>query len=183
VATRLATGTATRWREPASALPLRWGTYEGRYLAGLLYIMAGLVILVGSNTYTVPFLLVGTVAHVAGWFILPAAGARRLWVAWPSLICVWLMLTGPQILFAMALPLLGWLVVRQRPARSYVVLVLPAVTGVLLANTFHSNHDEPLAFAIETVVVVGSAWLARALATTKRVRVVAPLPSPDAARS
>jgi hypothetical protein len=156
------------WREPTSGIPLRWGTYTGRYLAGLAYICGGLVLLAGSNTYTVTFLLLGTVSHVAGWFILPAVGARRVWVAWPSLVCVWLLLTGPQILFAMVLPLLGWLVVRQRPLRSYVVLVIPVVTGILLAGAFHTNQDEPLAFAIESVSVFGAAWIARTLATTKR---------------
>jgi hypothetical protein len=155
------------WREPTSTLALRWGTYRGRYLAGLLLIMGGLVLLAGSNTYTVTFLLVGTATHIAGWYILPAGGARRLWVAWPSLLCVWLLLTGPQILFTMVLPLLGWLVVRQRPFRSYVVLVIPVAVGIALANTFHTNRGEPVAFAIESVAVVGAAWLARALATTR----------------
>ena len=159
---------ASRWREPTRRIPLRWGTYRGRYLAGLAYICGGMVLLAGSNTYAVTFLLIGTVAHVAGWFILPAVGARRVWVAWPSLICVWLLLTGPQILFAMVLPLLGWLVVRERPARSYVVLVIPVVTGILLANAFHTSQDEPVAFAIEVVSVFAAGWLARALAATKR---------------
>jgi hypothetical protein len=154
----------TAWREPARALPLRWGTYSGRYLAGLLYISAGLVILVGSNTYTVPFLLVGTVAHLGGWYLLPGVGVRRVWMAGPSLISVWLLLTGPQILFVLVIPLLAWLVVRQRPLLSYAVLVIPIGVGIVLANLFDTNHGEPVAFAIECAAVVGSAWLARALA-------------------
>jgi hypothetical protein len=166
--------TTAAWREPARALALRWGTYRGRYLAGLLYISGGLLILVGSNTYTVPFLLVGTVAHVGGWYILPGVGVRRIWMAWPSLISVWLLLTGPQILFAMALPLLAWLVVRQRPLLSYVTLVIPIGVGILLANLFNTNESEPVALAIECAAVVGSAWLARALAVVRARSVATP---------
>jgi hypothetical protein len=155
-------------REPTRRLALRWGTYEGRYLAGLLYLIAGGVILLSTNTYTIGFLLVGTVAHTTGWLILPSTGARRLWVFGPSLVCIWLMLTGPQILFVLAVPLLGWLTVRERPLRSYLVVVLPVAAGIILAYTFHTNHDEPLALAIASIVMVGSAWLARYLATTRR---------------
>ncbi|HEY4267144.1 MAG TPA: hypothetical protein VGM94_03020 [Galbitalea sp.] len=170
----------TAWREPTRDIPLRWGTYRERYLTGLGFITGGLIVLAGSNTYTLTFLLVGTVTHVAGWFILPARPARRVWVAWPSLICVWLLLTGPQILFAMVLPLLGWLVVRQRPVRSYVVLIVPVAVGIWLAGTVNGptwvaagidgSHAEPYAFAIEGIAVIASAWAARALATTKRPR-------------
>lgn len=171
---------ATAWREPSRDIPLRWGTYTERYLAGLGFIAGGLIVLAGSNTYTVTFLLIGTVTHVAGWFVLPARAARRLWVAWPSLICVWLLLTGPKILFVMVLPLLAWLVVRQRPARSFVVLVIPVAVGIWIANTYSDSHSEPTAFAIQSVAVIASAWLARALATTKRPRAVIPPPAPGA---
>jgi hypothetical protein len=164
------------WREPARALPLRWGTYGGRYLAGILYISGGLLILVGSNTYTFQFLLVGTVAHVGGWYILPGIGVRRIWMAWPSLICVWLLLTGPQILFSMALPLLAWLVVRQRPLLSYVTLAIPIGVGIVLANLFDTNRGEPVALAIECAAVVGSAWLARVLAVVRAASPTPPAP-------
>jgi hypothetical protein len=154
----------TRRTEPTRRIPLRWGNYESRYLGGLLYIIGGTVILISTNTYTIGFLLLGTVALCFGWAILPATGGRRLWAFWPSLLATWLMLTGPQILFVMAATLLGWLVVRERPLRCYVVLLFPIASGVIMAYRFHSNHDEPLAFGIESAVVVASAWLARALA-------------------
>jgi hypothetical protein len=159
---------ARGFAEPTRRIPLRWGTYESRYIGGLLYIIAGLVILLSSNTYALGFLLLGTVAHCFGWAILPATGARRLWAFWPSLVACWLMLTGPQILFVMAAPLLGWLLVRRRPLRSFVVLVFPVAAGVIMAYSFHSNHDEPFALAVESAVVVASAWLARLLAATRR---------------
>jgi hypothetical protein len=154
--------------EPTRRLALRWGTYESRYIGGILYLLAGIAIIDSSNTYTIGFLLLGTLAHCFGWAILPATGRRRLWAFWPSLLAVWLMLTGPQILFVMAAVLLGWLLVRERPLRSYVVLLFPIASGVIMAYSFHSNHGEPLALAIESVVVVASAWLARLLASTSR---------------
>jgi hypothetical protein len=152
-----------RGSEPTRRIALRFGTYESRYLGGLLYISAGTVVVLSANTYTVGFLLLGTLAHCFGWAILPATGARRLWAFGPSLLAVWLMLTGPQILFVMVLVLLGWLLVRERPLRSFVVLLFPIASGVIMAYSFHSNHDEPLAFGVESAVVVGSAWLARRL--------------------
>ncbi|MEJ1229941.1 MAG: hypothetical protein WDM88_03775 [Galbitalea sp.] len=159
--------------EPTRRLRLRWGSYGDRYVAGLLYIVAGLVILLSTNTYTIGFLLVGTVTHTVGWFVLPATGRRRLLAFWPSLLSAFFLLTGPQILFVMAAPLLGWLIVRERPVRSYLVLLFPIAVGIVLAYSFHTNHDEPLAFGIESATVVASAWLARFLAGTRR----APLPA------
>jgi hypothetical protein len=154
--------------EPTRRIALRWGTYESRYLGGLLYIIAGIVILISTNTYTIGFLLLGTLAQCFGWAILPAVGSRRLIAFGPSLLASWLMLTGPQILFVMTATLFGWLLVRERPLRSYLVLLFPILSGVIMAYSFHSNHDEPLAFGIESAVVVASAWLAKALAGTPR---------------
>jgi hypothetical protein len=154
-----------RGPEPTRRIPLRFGTYEGRYLGGLLYIVGGAAILLSTNTYTIGFLLLGTLAHCFGWAVLPASGSRRLWAFGPSLLAIWLMLTGPQILFVMAAVLLGWLLVRERPLRAYVVLIFPIASGVIMAYSFHSNHAEPLALAVESVVVVASAWLARLLRT------------------
>ena len=153
----------SRRAEPTRRIRLRWGTYESRYIGGLLYIIAGTVVLISTNTYTIGFLLLGTLALCFGWAILPATGGRRLAAFGPSLLATWLMLTGPQILFVMAATLLGWLLVRERPLRSYVVLLFPIASGVIMAYLFHSNHAEPLAFGIESAVVVASAWLARLL--------------------
>jgi hypothetical protein len=157
-----------KFSEPTRRLKLRWGTYTGRYLAGIMYIAAGTVILLSTNIYTIGFLLLGTLAHTAGWFMLPATGPRRLWAFWPSLVASFLLLTGPQILFVMAATLFGWLLVRERPLRSYIVLLFPIASGVIMAYSFHANIYEPLAFGIEVVIVVGSAWLARLLANSSR---------------
>lgn len=161
---------AEPWQEPARRLPLRWGSYEGRYLGGLLYIIAGLVLLVGSNTYSVPLLLVGTVLHAAGWYVLPFPGVRRIWVVGPSLATEWILLIGPQTVVAMVIPFIAWLIVRERPLRSYLTVPIVVGVGILLANVFQHIQSEPVAFAIEAATVVGCAWLARALATTRRPR-------------
>jgi hypothetical protein len=153
--------------EPTRRLSLRWGTYLGRYLAGLTYIGAGTVVLLGSNVYAIGYLLLGTVAHVTGWFILPATGARRLIAFGPGLIASFLFLTGPRSLFFSAAILFAWLLVRERPLRSYVTLIFPIFAGVLMANQFNASQYSPLAFAIAFVVLVASAWLARYLATTR----------------
>jgi drug/metabolite transporter (DMT)-like permease len=162
---------ASGYVEPTRRVPLRWGTYESRYVGGILYVAAGTVIILSANTYTIGFLLLGTVAHCFGWALLPATGRRRLWAFWPSLLAIWLMLTGPQILFVMTAVLLGWLLVRERPLRTYVLLLFPILSGVIMANSFHSNHDEPLAFGVETLVVIACAWLARLLAPARSRRV------------
>ena len=39
----------------------------------------------------------GTVAHVAGWCILPSVGWRRVVVVVPSTISMWLLLPGPRL--------------------------------------------------------------------------------------
>jgi hypothetical protein len=88
----------------------------------------------------------------------------------PSLLAVWLLLTGPQIEYVLALPLLSWLVVRQRPLLSFVTLLIPVGVGIALANVFDSNHGQPPALAIGFVGVVAAAWIARAIASRFPVR-------------
>ena len=98
--------------------------------------------------------------------MLPARGSRRLWAFWPSLLACYLLLVGPQVLWILSVPLLGWLLVRERPLRCYLVLLLPIAAGIILAYSFHDAHAEPLAFGIAALVTVGSAWLAALLAKT-----------------
>lgn len=163
------------WREPTSVLPLHWGTYLDRYLVGLVLIIGGAVQLEGSNTYTLPLLLLGTVAHALGWSILPAAGWRRMIAVVGSTGQTWVMLTGPQSLWSLTIPFLAWLLVRHRPARSYATAVLPLASGLILAQLFREYSGMLPALVISMVVFVASAWLARALAVTA---LVAPLKPP-----
>lgn len=156
------------WREPTRRIPLRWGTYEGRYLAGLLFIVSGSLALQGANPRILILLLAGTAFHTLGWAILPAQGWRRLVVAAPNIAVTWLLLTGPQSVWMLAVAFVSWLLVRQRPARSYLALVFVLFAGVTIPPVFHEYAQMPWALAISAAVLVASAWLARLLATTAR---------------
>ena len=149
------------WREPTSRLPLHWGTYRGRYLAGLTLIVGGGIHLLGANVWTLHFLLVGTVAHAAGWAILPAQGWRRVTAVAPSVATIWIVLTGPQALWAITLSFTCWLLVRHRPLRSYLTVLFPLVTGIAIAQYFRELSGMPVALAIAMTVAVASAWIAR----------------------
>jgi hypothetical protein len=159
-----------RWEEPTSRLPLRWGTYRGRYLAGLTLIVGGLLHLQSSTTHLLWPLVVGTVAHTIGWWILPAAGWRRLAVPLVCGVQVWLLLTGPQSMWTLAIPYCAWLLVRHRPAVSYLTLVPVAVNGVLCILVFREYAQMPLALSVSAAVITGSAWGARNLARASQNR-------------
>lgn len=160
---------AHRWREPTSLLPLRWGTHTGRYLAGLLLVVGGVIQVQGSNVWALPLLLVGTLAQAVGWSILPASGWRRLLVIVPAVGQAWVLLAGPQAIWSIVIPYLAWLLVRHRPLRSYLTAVFPAAAGILLAQSFREYSGMPVALAIAMAVLVASAWLARLIAVSARV--------------
>lgn len=155
-----------RWVEPTSRLPLRWGHYRDRYLAGLILIVGGAVQLQGSNTYTLIFLLVGTVAHITGWSIMPARGWRRFIVVIPATAQIWLLLTGPLSVWMFTIQLACWLVVRHRPLSSYIALALPLANGLIMPGFFTEYSQMPAAIGISTVVLVASAWLGRVIAAS-----------------
>ena len=159
---------AEPWREPTRALPLRWGTYRERYLIGLVLIVGGGIQLQGSNTWTLGLLLAGTAATAVGWSILPARGWRRLLVVMPATGQIWLLLTGPLSVWTLVVPFLCWLIVRHRPARSYVTAILPIASAVVLSNFFVEYSGMPAALAISMAVFVASAWLARLIAVSAR---------------
>lgn len=157
------------WREPTSLLPLHWGTYRGRYLAGLTLIVGGGIHVLGSNVWTLPFLLIGTLAHAVGWAILPARGWRRIVAVGPSIATIWILLAGPQALWVITLSFAGWLLVRHRPGRSYLTVLFPLATGIALAQYLKELSGMPLALAIAMTVVVASAWAARLIAGSERI--------------
>ncbi|MHB1171965.1 MAG: hypothetical protein ACYCZY_05645 [Lacisediminihabitans sp.] len=157
------------WREPASLLALRWGSYRGRHLAGLLLLIGGGLLVQTSSAYTPYFLALGVSAHILGWWILPAPGWRRFWMAVPSTFVMILLLTGGVAPAALALPLAAWLYARQRPARSYPVLILPVLAGLLLGQTFPQYGFGAIVLSIAGVVLAGSAWIARFLASSRQI--------------
>lgn len=154
----------TAWVEPAARLPLRWGRYRDRVVAGLVLIVGGLVHLQSASTLVLLPLIVGTTAHTIGWLILPASAWRRLVPVLPSGLVVWLLLTGPQSMWTLSICFLCWLIARHRPWRSYLALGPVLLNGVLAAAVFRAYEQMPLALGISAVVLVGSAWWAWALA-------------------
>ncbi|HWR86428.1 MAG TPA: hypothetical protein VN200_10575 [Rhodoglobus sp.] len=161
------------WAEPARALPLNWGSYPDRYGWGLALIVGGGIHLQGSNTYTLPFLLVGTTALTVGWGIMPASGGRRIAAALLGLLAQWLLLTGPQSMWVLVSLVLAWLIVRHRPWSSYAVLALPLAYGFVAPRLFEEYRWMPVALALGIVIVIGSAWIARAIAASCRPRLSA----------
>jgi len=155
-----------RWREPTSRIPLRWGSYRTRLLGGLLLVVGGGVAVVGGGA-TSPFaaalLYAGSVAHILGWSVLPAAGWRRVWAFIPSTFAMWFMLTGPGWLAILVLPYVGWLLVRHRPIASYPTLTFVLAGAVIVARLFPSYASMLPALGIMAAVLALSALAARAV--------------------
>jgi hypothetical protein len=135
-----------------------------------LLIIGGGIQLQGSNTYTLPLLLIGATAHAVGWSIMPAIGWRRVVAVIPSSAVIWLLLTGPFSMWLLTVSFISWLVVRHRPLRSYVTILFPLANGVILPQYFTEYSQQLAALSISMVVLVASAWLARLLAATASPR-------------
>ncbi len=155
---------ATAAQEPALTIPLRFGSYRGRYLLAVGLLFAGGVLVQFSSAYTLGFTLAGAAATVAGWIIVPAPGWRRALVAGPALFGVVALIGGAQSGGLLALALGGWLIVRMRPLVSFVVLVAPVAAAYGLAQLFPQYGHGVLVGAVLGAVLVGSAWLARMIA-------------------
>ncbi|MGV8851120.1 MAG: hypothetical protein ACOH14_13100 [Rhodoglobus sp.] len=160
----------SRHWEPTRRLPLKWGRYNDRYFVGLVLIIAGAVHLQGANNYTLIILLIGTTSTAVGWSIMPARGWRRMIVVLPTVSQIWIMLTGPMSMWTLSIPLLCWLIVRHRPLISYLALLLPIANGIILPRFFQEYSSMPEALAISAVVVVATAWVARAIAQSAAAR-------------
>lgn len=152
-----------RWTEPTASIRLRLGTYRERTWGGPLLIVAGGVAIAGANTFTLWLLFAGLVVHLAGWCIMPSVGWRRVVVLAPSTLAMVALLAGPQFLGALVIPFIGWLLVRHRPARSYPTLTFVLAGAIVLATIYNQYADMPMAMVIESAILVGSAWAARAL--------------------
>lgn len=158
---------ASPWREPTSALPLRWGAYRTRLLGGLLLVVSGGIAFgggAGTTPFTSALLAAGMVAHLTGWLVLPAAGWRRIWALAPSAISVVFLLPGPRWAWTLVLPYLGWLLVRHRPLASFPTAII-VVAGAVLAGRFFGQEYAGMlpTLAVVGAVIVASAWAARAV--------------------
>jgi len=157
--------------------PLRWGTARERTVGGGILIVSGAVGIAGWDNF-VPFLmLVGLLAHIAGWSVMPADGWRRVVAVVLSTPAALLLLTGPRFIGVLVLPYIGWLLVRDRPLRSYPTLTFVLAGAVVVARLFPDYSGMLPALAIEAAIIVGSAWAARAVAGTRGTQ---RLPGPPA---
>ncbi len=148
----------------AAAAPLRWGTERDRIGWGVILIVSGAVAITGFDAFVLWLLFAGILAHIAGWSILPSDGRRRVIAAALSTPAVLLLLTGPRFIAVLALPYVGWLLVRRRPLRSYPTLAFVVAGAVIVARLFPDFGGMLPAIGIEFLVIVGSAWVARAVA-------------------
>jgi hypothetical protein len=155
--------------EPTARLPLRWGTYRGRYLAGLALIVGGLVGLQASSTAFLYPIITGLTLHTIGWWIMPAAGWRRNLVVFPCGVQICMLLAGPQSMWTLAIPYLAWLLVRHRPITSYVTVLFVIANGVLMVQLSSEYAMMLPALAISAAVMVTSAWIARHIAGIRRI--------------
>lgn len=153
--------------EPTRALPLRWGTYLFRYVAGLSFIVSGAIAIQGGSAYVGFPLAIGSLTHVLGWWIMPAAGLRRIWVVLPSLLCTIILLMGPAAAGLLAVPFACWLVVRHRPAPTLLLVIPVLAVGVLLRGVYSEYAGMLPALAIMGGVIAASAWLARLVAASR----------------
>lgn len=153
-----------RWVEPASLLPLRWGGYRPRLVIGLLMLVVGTACVLGTTTYSLTLLLIGSLMQPAAWAVIPSTIGRRVAVALPVLGFTWLMLGGSGFAWCYAVTLAAWLLVRLRPLPSFAVLVLPVVWSVLIPLVVHDYQHGWITILTTTAVVVVAAWLARWIA-------------------
>lgn len=155
------------WQEPTSLLPLRWGRYRPRYVAAVTLIIAGALVVQAGSAYADYLLLIGMLAHIAGWLILPARGARRAAIAVPSALMVGALLIGSIAAVLLVAPLVAWLYLRQRPPLSYLVTVLPLASGVVLAQLYPQYGDGGIVVGVSLVVITGAAWIAQSIAGSR----------------
>jgi hypothetical protein len=158
------------WREPTLRLPLRWGGYRSRLIAGGSLLAVGALLIVQTTAYTTTLGWLGAVVHLVGWVILPARGGRRSIAAPASLLSFVLMLIGPPLVWLTAIPLALWLLVRERPGIAYVLVPLPALCTAVALVVFGAFVPKVALFVVVLAVAVLCAWAARGIALRERGR-------------
>lgn len=159
------------WQEPTRALPLRWGTWNGRSWGGLWLLAGGGAAIAGSNFATLWLAAIGIAVHVLGWAVLPSRGWRRVVAIPASSSAMVALLAGPAYLVALAVPFLGWLLVRHRPLRVAPMVAFVIAAGIVLGRLFPGYDGMLVALGVAVAALVGSAWAARAVhAATARPR-------------
>ncbi|MFF2053118.1 hypothetical protein ACFVU2_16065 [Leifsonia sp. NPDC058194] len=152
------------WREPASLLPLRWGSYRPRVVAGLAMLFVGTGCILITTAYSLPFLLLGSLLQPAAWAVLPSTIGRRVAVAVPVLGFTWLMLGGSGFAWCYAVTLTAWLLVRMRPLVSFAALLLPIASSIVIPLFVTTYEQGWITVLVSTAAVVAGAWAARGIA-------------------
>jgi hypothetical protein len=153
--------------EPSRRFALRWGSYNGRYAAGIGLIVSGLICLQGTSGSISITMALGSAAHALGWWLLPGSGRRRGWASVASLAVAWILLIGPSGLGLLAVNLACWLWVRERSALSYLV-VLPVLATGVIARSINAEYSGMLpGLAATGAVLVAAAWTARLITTSR----------------
>jgi hypothetical protein len=93
---------------------------------------------------------------------MPSTIGRRVAVVVPVLGFTWLMLGGSGFAWCYAIVLAAWLLVRLRPLPAFAVLVLPIAASLILPLFVTTYSQGWITILTMSVVVVASAWLARA---------------------
>lgn len=150
-----------------------------RVALGLL--VGGGIALQLTSAYTLPLAIVGFTASVAGWVVVPARGWRRSLAVLPGVFGVAALLSGAGSAPLAAMTVAAWLLVRGRPAPSWVVLVLPIATGVVLGRVYTDYGAGVEIAVIVGITAIGSAWLGMLLNRTLDARRRTPTPRGPAA--
>jgi hypothetical protein len=96
---------------------------------------------------------------------MPTSIKRRTAVTLPAIAASILLLAhDASSLTFFAVPLAAWLLVRQRPVVSYLVVVLPFGVSLLLARVVTGYSDAWVSLGAGTLVIIVSAWGGRWLA-------------------
>jgi hypothetical protein len=146
--------------EPAPRARVRWGSFRGRYGAGIAGITLGVAATNLSSTYSLWFLALGPAVHAIGWLLMPGALWRRLLVLLPCLLAGLALLAGPSFAGSFAVLLAGWLLVRHRPWISYLALLLPVLASFIFKQTLHEYGQNWVIYVAGSAITVGGAWLA-----------------------
>lgn len=167
IVTAAPTPTAPRWVEPTSLLPLRWGRYRPRVLAGLALVTLGVASVQITTTYSLQFLALGCLLQAIGWTIMPSAGWRRMTVFVPAILASCLLLGGGGFAGSLAVILAAWLLVRHRPPLAFVLAIAPILLGILVSGTIPDGIEVDynsgwVVLTAGAIVTVGCAWTARA---------------------
>ncbi len=129
-----------------------------------MLLFGGAVALQLTSAYTLLIAVLGFAASVTGWIVVPARGWRRCLAVGPGVLGVLSLLTGTEGAALVALTVAGWLIVRERPLASWIVLVIPIGVGVvLMATVTQYGQGVGVAFAVGIGVIASSA-LARLIA-------------------